>query len=275
MALSDERGTGSPAGATRALLFLGALVVLAGGLASSLPEIVRKTAEAARWFGESPEEAERRVYGARRMDAIAEARRLIPPEGAYYLADAGAEPGETTWVRYLLAPRRPELLGAMERPRTLIEREGRPGELLPVVVIVSPGGAPVEAVASERFFEGKAPFEPGIEDPRIPASIDGPSDGAVVSGAFEVSGWCQEPGGRPCERVRIWLDGDEATGAVERFPRPDVSRAVPGIGNADRAGFRSTLQPGPARTRHRLNVYVLTADGRYRRLGAVRFECRP
>lgn len=269
---SIERVIGSPM--ARALLFVGALVVLVGGLSSSIPEVGRKMAEAERRFRESPVEAERRVYGVRMMDAITQVRRLVPPEGAYYLADAGAEPGETTWIRYLLAPRRPELLGALERPGTLIEHEGRPGQLLPVVVIASRSDSPVEVVASERFFEGKAPFDPGIEDGRIPASVDGPSDGAVVSGPLEVTGWCQESGGRPCAQVRIWLDGVEAEGAVERFPRPDVEHAVAGIGNADRAGYRATLRPDSTRTRHRLNVYFLTADGRYRRLGPVRFECQ-
>jgi hypothetical protein len=265
----------TPGRMTRALFFAGALLVLVVGLSSSLPQIPRKLAEAARRSGEGLVEAERRIYGEHTMDAITEARRLIPREGAYYLADAGAEPGMTTWVRYLLAPRRCELLGTMERPGTLTEREGRPARLLPFVVVTSHGDTPVEVVASQRFFGGKVPFDPGLEDTRIPASIDGPPDGAVVSGPLEVRGWCQESGGRPCAQVRIWLDGVETEAAVERFPRPDVEHAVRGIGNADRAGYRATLRPDPARTRHRLNVYFLTADGRYRRLGPLRFESRP
>ena len=248
--------------------------MLGGGLSSSLPEVAGKLAEAARRFDESPGGAERRIYGEHMMAAVAQARRLVPREGAYYLADAGAEPGVTTWVRYLLAPRRPELLGAMERPGTLVEREGRPGQMLPFVVIASLGDELVEVVASERFFEGKTAFDPGIEDDRIPASIDEPSEGTAVSGPLEVRGWCQEHGGRPCAQVRIWLDGVEVEGAVERFPRPDVEHAVPGIGNADRAGYRAELRPDSTRTRHRLNVYFLTADGRYRRLGPLHFEFR-
>lgn len=269
---ATERVT--PSRVACSLFSAGALLVLGLGLSSSLPEVLRKLTEAALRSGEGPVEAERRIYGEHMMDAINEARRLVPREGAYYLADAGAEPGVTTWVRYLLAPRRPEHLGAMERPGTLAEREGRPGQLLPFMVITSHGDAPVEVVASERFFEGKAAFDPGLEDNRIPASIDVPPDGAVVSGPLEVRGWCQEAGGRPCAQVRIWLDGVETDGMAERFPRPDVEGAVTGIGNADRAGYRVTLHLDPARTRHRLNVYFLTADGRYRRLGPLRFESR-
>ena len=98
------------------------------------------------------------------------------------------------------------------------------------------------------------------------------ADGARVASPVTLSGWCQEPGSRPCSSVLVIVDGVRRPERVERFPRPDVAAAVPGIGDCQTAGWRLTATFGATESgEHSAVVFFLTADGRFRRLGPARF----
>ena len=85
----------------------------------------------------------------------------------------------------------------------------------------------------------------GPQDVEIPGWMDEPAEGATAAGRVVVGGWCQERGGRPCAAIRVWVDGREVDAArVERYARPDVQAAVPGIGDCSRAGWRLRFAPG-------------------------------
>jgi hypothetical protein len=69
---------------------------------------------AASHLGEGSRQARRRVLGARWVDAEAEIRRAIPPDGDYLLVDGGEErQGATLFLRYQLAPRRARFAGRL------------------------------------------------------------------------------------------------------------------------------------------------------------------
>jgi hypothetical protein len=83
-------------------------------------------------------------------------------------------------------------------------------------------------------------------DLAIPAAIDEPAEGAVVHGTLRVRGWAQEGGGERAEVLAIELDGRRrALASFARTPRPDVARALPRLGNCERAGFEAILAPAP------------------------------
>ena len=108
----------------------------------------------------------------------------------------------------------------------------------------------------------------------IPGWIDAPAEDATVAGRVVVTGWCQEKGKGPCAAIRVWLDGVEVDAArIERFPRPDVQAAVPGIGDCSRAGWRTAFEAGALTPgRHCVAAALVGESGSHRRVGPWSFE---
>jgi hypothetical protein len=260
--------------AGRSPLGVVALAVLGACVLPSVPGAVSRTAaniaDLARHAGESFGETRVRVFGEAWVARIAEIRRQIPEDAAYFLVDAAAGTDGKNWVRRELAPRRPILLGWMSARRREFLFPARPPDAPEFVVIAREGGPP-DLVPTDAFL-GPEVVDPDREDVSIFTSIDAPVDGARVASPVTLSGWCQERGSRPCSSVLVLVDGVRRPERVERFSRPDVAAAVAGIGDCATAGWRLTAAfEASERGEHAAMVFFLTADGRFRRLGPVRF----
>lgn len=259
--------------AGRSPLGLVALAVLGVCVLHSGPGAVARTAaniaDLVRHVGESFDEARVRVFGEAYVARIAEIRGRIPEDAAYLLVDAAGGTDGDNRVRHDLAPRRPILLGSMTGWRREFP-PGRPSGVPNAVVIARKSGPP--DLFSTDAFLGSEAVDPGREDDSIPASIDAPADGARVARSVTMSGWCQERGGRPCASILVLVDGTPLRTGVERFPRPDVAAAVDGIGDCATAGWRAAVAFDESEAgEHTVVVFFRTADGRFRRLGPVRF----
>lgn len=227
-------------------------------------------AELLRHAGESFAETRVRVYGETYVTRIDEIRGRIPENGAYLLVDAAGSTEGRNRVRRDLAPRRPILLGTMTGPRREFLFPGRPPGAPDAVVIAHEAGPP-DLVPTDAFL-GPEVVDPGREDVSIFASVDEPMDKARVANPVTLGGWCQERGSRPCSSVLVLVDGVRRPERVERFSRPDVAAAVPGIGDCATAGWRLTAAFEASESgEHAAMVFFLTADGRFRRIGPVRF----
>jgi hypothetical protein len=113
-------------------------------------------------------------------------------------------------------------------------------------------------------------WSPEKNDESVPGWLDASPGGSLVRGPLEISGWAKSSFGEV--DVRVVLD-DGRIMAPERFPRPDVARAVPELGDTSRAGFRTILEPrdsSPAD--HALAVEFRDPRGAIRRLGPIRFR---
>ena len=113
------------------------------------------------------------------------------------------------------------------------------------------------------------------DDPLISLAVDGPSPGALVRGPVTVFGWAM-PTSTDAGEVWISIQPGGRQQLADRFPRPDVAKAVPWTGDASRAGFGARFE---LESRHleqfSLFVEVRAANGRVRRLGPVRFLWAP
>lgn len=260
-----------------------ALAALAAYVAVSLPffvgNIVVKIQEAASCAGKDLEGARARVFGSSYVNAIERIRDEIPKDGTYLLADGSGEQGVANWVRFDLAPRRAWFIGRLKGTKRELEIAGRPNDSPRFVVVARPNGEAPFLIESTLFFGGDFPEDrrKRRKDDQIPASIDAPAENASLRGRFVVQGWCQEIGGRPCADIQVYVDGQPLSAEIfERFPRPDVEAVVPGIGKCDRAGYRAgyvldSSERGP----HSVTVFVFTDDGRFRRLGPLKFSWLP
>lgn len=244
---------------------VGAVLVARGTLA--------KVREAALMAGKEEPEVRRLVLGPRLAAAADRARDAVGRTEGLAVVDGAGGDGSAYWLRYDLSPRR-LLLASDAMP---VPPEAAPKGLTPWTLVVDPSPREPRLVDSAAASGGRSSFSPGRLDDSIPASIDEPSEGGRVAGDLQVRGWCQELGSRPCEGFRFLVDGMLVDPlVVERHRRPDVERAVPGIGPADSAGYKAVLKlpPGTAGPRT-VSVYFVTRDGRYRLLGPRQFEWEP
>ena len=102
--------------------------------------------------------------------------------------------------------------------------------------------------------DGSQLIPAGTEAVSLTGSIDGPSDGAVVTGDLTVRGWARVPG-RDLG-VTVLVDGAPRYAIRQaRVARPDVQAAVPSLGDCSTAGYELTFafQPGD-RGEHELSV---------------------
>jgi hypothetical protein len=114
-------------------------------------------------------------------------------------------------------------------------------------------------------------WRPDLEDVSIPGWIDAPLDGQRISGRLEASGWARSARG-PVE-VRVAISPGGLVPTVERFPRPDIQRSRPELGDCSQAGWRILVEKpvaGPAD--HVLLVELRDPNGRVRRLGPTHFR---
>jgi hypothetical protein len=264
----------------RLLLRLTALGAVGLFLVASIPPALSRSWESLSWAwrlrGEDVASARRRTWGDDYWNGIEAIREAIPPDGEYLLTWTGV-PGTDVFTNFDLAPRRAVYLGKLASARRDLAVPGWPADAPAWVVVArGPGQAP-RLVSTDAFFGGVAMLQSGREDAQLPCSLEVPAEGEKVPTTVVVRGWCQERGGKPCESVRIFIDGEErAPGRLERYPRPDVEAVVPGIGSCERAGFRAVcdLDSGEA-GEHTVTAFFLTADGRYRRLGPRPFVVVP
>ena len=102
--------------------------------------------------------------------------------------------------------------------------------------------------------DGSQLIPTGTEAVSLTGSIDGPADGAVVTGDLNVRGWARVPG-RDLG-VTVLVDGAPRYVIRQaRVARPDVQAAVPSLGDCSTAGYEFTFafQPGD-RGEHELSV---------------------
>jgi hypothetical protein len=113
-------------------------------------------------------------------------------------------------------------------------------------------------------------WTPATDDGAIPGWLDASPGGRTIRGPLELSGWAKSAAGEV--EVAIALDGGRVF-FPERYPRPDVSRTIPELGDASRAGFRATFPTAGGFLReHALCVELRDPRGRVRRLGPIRFR---
>lgn len=130
-----------------------------------------------------------------------------------------------------------------------------------------------ETAASAALTVPTVWWTPGKNDDSIPGWLDNSPGGNVVRGALTLSGWAKSASGEVDVRVAV---DDGRILEPERFPRPDVGRVVPEIGETSRAGFRLTLSPpAPGRQNHALAVELRSPTGKVRRFGPIRFRWLP
>ncbi len=114
-------------------------------------------------------------------------------------------------------------------------------------------------------------WRPDLEDASIPGWIDAPVDGQRISGRLEASGWARSARG-PVE-VRVAISPDGLVPPVERFPRPDIQRSRPELGDCSQAGWRILVEkPFAGAAGHLLLVELRDPNGRVRRLGPIPFR---
>ncbi len=120
-----------------------------------------------------------------------------------------------------------------------------------------------------------AGFDPSREDETLPGSLDEPGQDEVARGELLVRGWARSE--RDDLEVAFLLDGEvRAPSTFRRVPRPDVARALPGLGPCERAGFEATFrfQPGDE-GRREIRAVFRSPDGRHRVYPFRTFTWRP
>ena len=260
----------------RRLISFLAPVAIGAFVAAAMPRTLSLSwesfAEAWRARGESAADACRRVRGMDYWNGIEAIRKEIPPDGTFLLAWTSDE-GTDVFTRFDLAPRRAAFLGRLLRGSQGWVAPSRPPDAPLWVVIANPLGQAPRLLGTDAFFGAADSFRRGREDGQLPCNIDSPGEGETLGSLVTIHGWCQESGGRPCETVRIFIDGVERSPLrQERYPRPDVEAAVKGIGSCERAGFRAFYDFARDEAgEHHVTVFFLTADGRFRRMGPRRF----
>ena len=222
-------------------------------------------------FERSADVARRALRGNAYADVIAEAAARVPPGAAYAVADEGGGGPEKNFVRCDLAPRTPIRLRGLGCGGFVPDRSF--ARVPEVAVVVGRDGG----LSLARTADLLGALWSGLDgdDTEIPGWVDVPADGATVKGRVAIEGWCQE-GRAPCEAIRVWLDGREMTaGRVERFPRPEVCAAIPGMGDCSRAGWRIALDPGESAAGSHCVAAALLSAGRHRRIGPWNFTVTP
>ena len=141
----------------RSLFRASVLALFAIALLVAIPQAWRnargRIVLAASHLGEDSRQARRRVLGARWVDAEAEIRRAIPPDGEYLLVDGGEErQGATLFLRYQLAPRRARFAGRLSEAASAANLPAGPRW----VVVAYPGKPPVLVGRAEfpRWLKG-------------------------------------------------------------------------------------------------------------------------
>jgi hypothetical protein len=105
---------------------------------------------------------------------------------------------------------------------------------------------------------------PWVIDVGLLGAMDGPVDGQEVSGELLVRGWARIP--EEDLALEIWIGNRQVLPPVlRRVPRPDVARAVPGLGDCSSAGYEA-LVPRPPGTPEKVRVFVVfrSRSGRMR-----------
>lgn len=96
---------------------------------------------------------------------------------------------------------------------------------------------------------------PWVHDTRLLGAMDGPVDGQAVVGDLLVRGWARVPGEDLA--LEIWVGNRQVLPPVlRRVPRPDVARAVPGLGDCSKAGYEALI-PRPPGTPEEVRVFVV------------------
>jgi hypothetical protein len=254
---------------TRRLLAAAPAAVVAALALANAPAQVKtamnRLEETPLGIARSAEAARRELYGDPYTRVIAEMSARVPAGDAYAIADEKGPGNVTHSVRCDLAPRTAILLLPARCGDWVLDRKfARVPDL--AVVVSSDGTVRVAETGSllTSLWSGLT----GTQS-EISGWMDEPAEGRTVAGRFLVGGWCQEHGGRPCVSIRVWMDGVEVDAArIERFPRPDVQAAIPGIGDCSRAGWRTEFEPGAlAPGRHCVAAALIVEGGRHRRVG--------
>jgi hypothetical protein len=119
--------------------------------------------------------------------------------------------------------------------------------------------------------DGSLLIPTGTESAELTGSLDGPAEGAVVTGNLTVRGWARIPGHDL--GVTILIDGAPRYAIREsRVARPDVQAAVPSLGDCSTAGYESTFAFHPGdKGEHELSVVFQGPGGLVRHYPSRRF----
>jgi membrane-associated phospholipid phosphatase len=119
--------------------------------------------------------------------------------------------------------------------------------------------------------DGSVLIPTGTESAELTGSIDGPAEGAIVTGDLTVRGWARIAGHDL--GVTVLIDGAPRYAIREaRVPRPDVQAAIPSLGDCSTAGYESSfaLHPGD-RGEHELSVVFQGPGGLIRHYPSRKF----
>lgn len=111
----------------------------------------------------------------------------------------------------------------------------------------------------------------GTEAAALTGSIDGPADGATVTGDLRVTGWARTASGDL--GVTVLIDGAPRYAIREaRASRPDVQAALPALGDCSTAGYESSFAFHPGdRGEHELSVVFTGPSGLVRHYPSRKF----
>jgi 4-amino-4-deoxy-L-arabinose transferase-like glycosyltransferase len=195
--------------------------------------------------------------------------RVELPEGTT-LSVRAATPAEVrfTWtaeseaaaleIRTAKSTRRAEWAGRHDGSESF---SAEPDPTTKLFAVTAVGGRAI--LDSFRIAARDAPRPVYRADDTIPAGLDAPAEGAHVTLPFRARGWCQERGGGRVDPVEFRIDGLLVPVAdLTRFPRPDVARVIPAIGDAREAGWKAVLEPRVGPGRHVLTVTFQASDRR-------------
>lgn len=130
-----------------------------------------------------------------------------------------------------------------------------------------------------RLKGSTEPLARVVKDLRLDNSLTGGLDtlpeNNVVRGPLFVRGWARIPG--EDLGVRILIDGEEIPDVpIRRFSRPDVSAAIPKMGDCTSAGFEARFEFVEGdEGRHEITAVFLSRNGRYRIYPPASFTWTP
>lgn len=133
----------------------------------------------------------------------------------------------------------------------------------------APHPRPAPPGGTARVLEGRR------QDNSLTGGLDTLPENNVVHGPLRVSGWARIPGEDLA--VRILIDGEEIPDVpIRRFPRPDVTAAIPKMGDCTNAGFEARFELAEGdEGRHEITAVFFSRDGRYRIYPPASFTWTP
>ncbi|MGH9442533.1 MAG: hypothetical protein ACRD16_09680 [Thermoanaerobaculia bacterium] len=133
--------------------------------------------------------------------------------------------------------------------------------------------SPVVPAAADRAIEYRVWWSPKLDDDSIPGWYDSPTPNTRVRGPLVVDGWAKAETDEV--DVRVILDNGKSVAVPARYPRPDVARALPRLGDCSKAGFRASFDAPRDTREHTVDIELRAPSGRARRLPTIHVTWGP